>query len=150
MTSPFPPPPDDPRNLPHWAGAREGTLRLQRCTNCGVCRFPAAWQCARCHDTGAEWTTATGHGYIESFCIFHKAYWPAFKDTLPYTVLQVMLDEGVRYMSSLPGSAGPEIAIGRRVRAWFDPVSPEVTLVRFAPLAVQGATGTDGDEDPRD
>ncbi|ABE36263.1 hypothetical protein DR64_8086 [Paraburkholderia xenovorans LB400] len=125
--------PLDPNSRPHWEAATRGVLLVQRCTDCGTHRFPAAWQCAHCHGRNAEWVALSGLGRIESFCTFHKAYWPSVRDQLPYTVVQVMLDEGVRYMSSMAGNPGPQMQIGLRVRAWFDPVSPTLTLIRFAP-----------------
>ncbi|WP_144113891.1 Zn-ribbon domain-containing OB-fold protein [Paraburkholderia sp. BCC1886] len=126
--------PNDPKSKPHWDAAIKGILLAQRCLDCGKYRFPATWQCAHCHGRDAEWATLSGQGRVESFCTFHKAYWPSIKGQLPYTVVQVMLDEGIRYMSSLSGHAYAKPEIGQRVKAWFDPVSAELTLVRFAPL----------------
>jgi uncharacterized OB-fold protein len=45
----------------------------------------------------------------------------------------VRLDEGVRLFSNLVGVPRERIRTGMRVRASFDPVTPAVTLVKFAP-----------------
>jgi Predicted nucleic-acid-binding protein containing a Zn-ribbon len=129
-----PMPPDDPENRPHWDAAKRGVLLIQRCAACGQCRFPATRACTRCHHVGGDWIKASGLGEIESFCVFHKAYWPAVREALPYTVVQVRLREGVRVMSNFVAPAGRSASIGLPVRARFDPVRPELTLVRFAPL----------------
>jgi uncharacterized OB-fold protein len=131
----LPMPPDDPRNRPHWEAAMNGKLLIQRCTACGHCRFPATRECERCHHFESEWIEASGLGEIESFCIFHKAYWPAFREALPYTVIQVRLQKGMRLMSNFVAPDSRPPSIGMPVRARFDAVSPELTLVRFAPLA---------------
>jgi uncharacterized OB-fold protein len=124
---------DDVHNAPHWAAARVGELKLQCCTNCGRFRFPAAPICPRCRARGAEWKTTSGHGVIESFCRFHKAYWPGFEAELPYLVVQVLLDCGVRMYSNLVRGTDDQVRIGMAVEAVFEAVTPEVTLVRFRP-----------------
>jgi uncharacterized OB-fold protein len=126
-------PPNDPANRPFWDGARRGTLVLQRCIDCGQHRFPAARYCARCRGERSEWVATPGAGVVESFCTFHKAYWPGFEHDVPYDVVQVRLDEGVRLFSNLVGVQRERIRSGMRVRAHFDPVTPEVTLVKFTP-----------------
>jgi uncharacterized protein len=126
-------PPDDPANRPFWDGAKRGVLMLQRCLDCGRHRFPAAQYCVQCHGERSEWVATTGAGIVESYCTFDRAYWPAFARDVPYDVVQVRLDEGVRLFSNLVGVSRERIQSGMRVRACFDPVTPGVTLVKFAP-----------------
>ena len=123
-------PPDDPANRPFWEGARRGVLMLQRCLDCGRHRFPAARYCGQCHGERSAWVGTSGAGVVESYCTFHRAYWPAFASDVPYDVVQVRLDEGVRLFSNLVGG---RVRAGMRVRARFDPVTPAVTLVKFVP-----------------
>jgi uncharacterized OB-fold protein len=123
-------PPDDPANRPFWEGAKRGMLMLQRCLDCGRHRFPAARYCVECRGERSEWVETGGTGVIESWCSFHKAYWPAFARDVPYEVVQVRLDEGVRLFSNLIGTP----RLGLRVRAKFEPLTSEVTLVKFVPL----------------
>ena len=122
-------PPDDPANRPFWEGAKRGRLMLQRCLDCGRHRFPAARYCAQCRGERSEWVETGGTGVVESWCSFHKAYWPAFARDVPYDVVQVRLDEGVRLFSNLIGTP----RLGLRVRARFEPVTSEVSLVKFIP-----------------
>jgi uncharacterized OB-fold protein len=122
-------PPDDPANRPFWEGAKRGMLMLQRCLDCGRHRFPAARYCVQCRGERAEWVETGGTGVVESWCSFHKAYWPAFARDVPYDVVQVRLDEGVRLFSNLIGTP----RLGLRVRARFEPVTSEVSLVKFIP-----------------
>jgi uncharacterized OB-fold protein len=124
-------PPDDAANRPYWDGAKRGVLMLQRCMDCGRHRFPAARYCAQCRGERSAWVASSGRGVVESHCSFHKAYWPAFEGELPYAVVQVRLEEGVRLFSNLVGGAP---RAGLRVKAHFEPLTPSVTLVKFAPL----------------
>jgi uncharacterized OB-fold protein len=119
----------DGPNAPFWAGARAGELRLQRCLDCGAWRFPAAPLCPRCRSARAEWARASGHGTVESFCVFHRAYFDGFE--LPYAVIQVRLEEGAQLFSNLVGTPPESIRIGMAVEAVFERATDEVTLVKF-------------------
>lgn len=125
------PRPDDVANAPHWAAARRGELQFQCCAACGRFRFPAAPICPDCRSRLTGWKTAPGRGVVESYCRFHKAYWPGFETELPYLVVQVRLDCGVRMYSNFIPPAPDAVRIGMPVEAVFDAVTPEVTLVRF-------------------
>lgn len=103
-------------------------LKLQRCVDCGRHRYPAARYCAQCHGERSEWVEASGTGIVESHCVFHKAYWPAFEKKVPYAVVQVRLDEGVRLFSNLVDVPPERIRSGMRVRA-----KVEDALVKFVP-----------------
>ena len=125
----------DDANRPFWDGARAGELRLQRCADCGTFRFPAARACVRCHGTRSAWVATSGRGSVESFCVFHKGYFPGFEAELPYNVAIVALHEGVKLFSNLVGIANDAIRIGMAVEAAFEPATAEVTLVKFKPAA---------------
>jgi uncharacterized protein len=103
-------------------------FRLQRCLDCGRHRYPAARYCAGCRGERADWVEPSGRGIVESHCVFHKAYWPEFQSKVPYAVVQVKLDEGVRLFSNLVGVPSERIRAGMRVRATY-----EGKLVRFVP-----------------
>lgn len=131
MTRPLPP--EDAANLPFREGARRGVLMLQRCLDCGRHRYPATRYCAQCRGERSEWVETSGRGVVESWCSFHKAYWPAFEREIPYDVVQVRLEEGVRLFSNLVGVPRGEIRSGMRVRAHFEPIAENVNLVKFEP-----------------
>ena len=72
---------------------------------------------------------------VESFCTFHKAYWPGFAADVPYSVVQVRLSNGVRFYSNLVGVDSSKIEIGMPVQAVFEPVDgSDVTLLKFKPV----------------
>jgi uncharacterized OB-fold protein len=77
-----------------------------------------------------------GHGVVESFCTFHKAYWPGFAADVPYAVVQVCMSNGVRFYSNLLGVDTKDIKMGMKVQAVFESVQgSEVTLLKFKPTA---------------
>jgi len=117
---------------PFWAGLKDRQIRVQRCDDCGRHRFPASRYCPHCHGPHSHWDAVAGDGEVESFCIFHKAYFPGFAAETPYAVIQVRLDSGVRFFSNLAGGAdNAEIQIGMRVRAVFEDVDDALTLLKF-------------------
>ena len=123
-------PQTDGVDRPYWEGTRVGELRLQRCGNCGKYRFPANRWCPACRSDRSEWVATSGKGAIWSWCVFHKGYFEGFE--LPYAVVLVELDEGVRMYSNIVDVAPADLRVGMRVRAVFDKATDAVTLVKFA------------------
>jgi uncharacterized OB-fold protein len=126
-TTPLPDP-ADPLTGPHWAAARDQRLAVQRCTSCGALRWQPAAICPECLTTGGEWTDLAGTGTVWSYTVYHRAMNPAFADRVPYAVAMIELDEGIRMIGMLTGT---DIAIGDPVRAVYDPVTDDVTLIRW-------------------
>lgn len=122
----------DGADRPYWEGLREGEIRLQRCIHCGTYRFPASRWCSACRQEGAERVAVAPTGTVESFCVFHKGYFPGFDP--PYAVVQVKLDCGVRLFSNMAGAPDADVRIGERVTAVFERATPDITLLKFAPL----------------
>ena len=52
---------------------------------------------------------------------------------MPYTVIQVRLDCGVRLFSNPIGVEPHALAIGLPVEAVFEDITPEITLLKFKP-----------------
>ena len=123
----------DESNAPHWAGARERQIRVQKCSDCSALRYPPARYCARCLSDRSGWVTLSGSGEVWSHCTFHRAYFKGFDPEIPYTVVLVKLDEGPLLYSNLVGVPRGEERIGMRVHAVFEDVTAEVTLIKFAP-----------------
>ncbi len=123
----------DDINRPYWEGVRVGELRMQRCRACGALRFPPGRLCAECLGEESAWAALSGKGTVWSYCVFHRAYFAGFEAELPYNVVLVQLAEGPKLYSNLVGVPNERIRIGMPVRARFERVTDEVTLVRFEP-----------------
>jgi uncharacterized OB-fold protein len=118
-----------PDNEPFWEGCRAHRLMLPTCEECGKPHLPPGPVCPFCLSDRVAWRQASGRGRISTWTIVHKEWFAAFKNDLPYNVIQVELDEGPRLTSSLVGDAKP--AIGQRVEVVFDDVDDTLTLPRF-------------------
>ncbi len=138
MSMVAPPPKPLPRTdgpeAPFWEGLREREVRVQRCLSCGRLRFPASRYCPYCHGNESDWAAVDPQGEVESFCVFHKAYFPGFVGEMPYAVVQVRLDCGIRFFSNMVGVANEGLRTGMRVGAVFEDVDRKVTLLKFRPI----------------
>jgi len=125
-----PQPRQDPLTWPFFEHARNGTLAVQHCVECGDMHFPPSPICPNCNGDRQSWQAVSGRGTLESWVAFHRAYWPGFANELPYDVCLVRLAEGPLLVSNLlGGTAG--VRLGAAVEVVFDPVSDVVTLPKW-------------------
>lgn len=128
-TKPVPEP--TPESKAYWDGLNEGRLLLQSCAACGRVRHYPRPLCDACYSFDVRWIEASGRGAIHSWTVAHHAFHPAFKAELPYTLLTVDLDEGVRLQAPLRAADPLALRIGMPVRIAFERVSEELTLPAF-------------------
>src|SRR6266545_8331734 len=88
-------------NQPFWDGCRQGELRVQRCLDCHKLRWYPKPMCPHCASLEVEWVATSGKGRVYTWTVIHHVFNPAFADKVPYLVVIVELDEGVRVVSNL-------------------------------------------------
>lgn len=130
---PKPVPQVDEASQPYFDAAKRGELAIRRCAECGEYSEPAAFSCYKCASLDLEWAIAKGTGKLHTFGLMHQMYHPAWADEMPYNIAVVELSEGPRITTNIVGCGNDELKIGMPVEATFDPVSDEVSLVRFRP-----------------
>jgi uncharacterized OB-fold protein len=116
---------------PFWQAARDGQLRVQACTACGHLFFPPGPVCPKCLGDALEWRQMSGRGTVESWVVFHQAYYKGFADELPYNVAMVRLEEGPCLFTNIVGIDNAAIRRGLPVEAVFEKATDEVTIPRF-------------------
>ena len=131
IEKPLPRPTED--SAPYWDAAHRGELRMQRCADCGLVRFPPSLLCAHCLSNQAEWACLSGRGTVFSWIVVHQSQHPAFNADTPYNVTIVELEEGPRLHTQLVECPNDAIHIGMPVEVVFDKVNDEVTLPKFRP-----------------
>ncbi len=114
---------------PYWEGAAAGRLMIQRCAGCGKLRHYPRLLCDSCYSDAVEWIEASRRGAIHSWTVSHHAFHPAFKAELPYTLVTVDLEEGVRALGRWTGDTP---FIGQKVTGKFVARADGVDLV-FTP-----------------
>ena len=120
----------DRDSQPFWAGLHARELRVQRCLGCAALRWPPRAICNRCHGFGCEWIALSGRGRIVAWVRTHQVFAPAWRDDVPYDVVQVALDEqpDLQLIGRLEGTS-PEADL--RVRARFVQVDDRTTLLHW-------------------
>jgi uncharacterized OB-fold protein len=118
-------------NEEFYAAARRGELRLQRCSACARFRHYPRPICPACLSRAFTWERATGRGTVFTWTIVRGPTLPAFEPDLPYNVVDVLLDEGVHFVSQLLDCPPEQIHAGMPVEAVFVPATDDITLVKF-------------------
>lgn len=119
-------------SLDYWEGTREGKLKLQQCASCGTIRHYPRPVCDRCFSMEVRWVEASGRGRVHSWTVAHHPYHPAFRDEVPYVLLTVDLEEGVRAMGRLEGDDASTLALDLPVRLRMVPADNGYALPSFS------------------
>jgi uncharacterized OB-fold protein len=131
VTHGHPRPVPDPHSAPFYEAARRGELRLQRCSDCGRFRHYPRPACPDCLSRCSTWERASGRGTVYTWTIVRGPTLPAFAEKLPYNVVDVLLEEGVHFVSEVLDCPPDEIAAGMAVEATFVRLDDGITLVKF-------------------
>lgn len=122
---------DDTREF--WDATRDGRLLLRHCRSCGAVHYYPRNFCPACWSDDVDWVEASGLGSLYTWSTVFQNDLPPFNEQLPYVAAIVELDEGPRMMTRLVEVDGVEITMGMRLRARFEPLDDDVTIVVFAP-----------------
>ncbi len=117
---------------PHWDGLKEHRLMLQRCAQCKKARHYPRPMCDQCYCLESEWFEASGKGSVHSWTVAHHPFHMGFKQDLPYVVLTIDLEEGVRMVAPLANAGAAELSLGCPVTIGYEDVNEELTLPRFS------------------
>lgn len=121
-----------PLSTGFWEAARRHQLVVQQCGSCGELRHYPQQLCPSCWSGEWSWAPLSGRGTVYSYAVAHRAFHPAWADRVPYAVVTVALDEGVRMVSDLAGDQLDRVTVGAPVVVEFvDLPGTEITLPRF-------------------
>jgi uncharacterized OB-fold protein len=116
-------------NIGFWEGVKEHQLVFQRCKECSTWVHPPRPACPKCRSLEKEWAPSSGKGTVYSFVTYLESPSPSFK--VPYSVVLVELEEGIRLVSNMVDIKPEEIYIGMPVEVVFDDITEELTLPKF-------------------
>src|SRR5439155_14177266 len=124
--------------VPYWAAARAGEVRFQRCTDRSRWRHPPGPMCPDCRCFASKWARASGRGRLLSWVVVHPPVLAAWKDRVPYPVVLVACEEGVRTIGGLVGCSAEELRLDMPLVVDFAP-SPDGDLVpQWRPACSRG------------
>ncbi|MFB6171751.1 MAG: Zn-ribbon domain-containing OB-fold protein [Haloarculaceae archaeon] len=98
---------------PFWEALADGTVLLQRCTDCEEAYFPPGPVCPRCQSAAVEWIESAAAGDLYAFTRQHRTA-PGVPS--PVVLGVVELDEGPRLLARVAAdyealSLGDRVAI---------------------------------------
>lgn len=114
----------DPESEEYWEAARQGSLAVQRCTDCGERQLYPRELCRHCWSRDLTMEDSGGTGTLYSYTRCHVPGRPSYGDETPYVVALVELD--------LPA----ENPSGRAVRITSHVDVPDEALELEMPLEV--------------
>ena len=128
MTDTLPVPPPSRASAPFWDATRRRELTVQRCESCARLVWYPRFVCPHCGGSSLQWEKLSGDGVVYAVSVHHRAALPALADKVPYSVVLVDLDEGVRMMSNV---FGPPPTVGDRVTVAWVPLEDGRNLAIF-------------------
>ncbi len=123
----------DELTRPYWEHAKAHRLSVQHCDDCGDMHFPPSPVCPKCLSTHQSWRVVCGRATLLAWARFHRAYWDAYREELPYDVCVVQLDEGPLLISNFDAGVPDDARIGLPLQVTFIDVTSDVSLARFRP-----------------
>lgn len=123
----------DDDDEPFWEAAKNHELRMQQCDECDHIRWPPSPVCTECWTEAHEWVELSGQGEVNTWVVFHRPYFDAFADEVPYNVAEIELDEGPRYLANIVDCENDDIYRGMPVDVVFEKYTDEVTVPKFTP-----------------
>ena len=115
-----------------WAGTASGTFRLQRCDDCETVIWYPRGHCPACMSMNVSSFDSTGNGVVYSFSITRKGA-GAWRDSGPYVLAYVELDEGPRVLTNIVGCPVDTVRIGQPVKVVFEDTLEGTAVYRFTP-----------------
>jgi uncharacterized OB-fold protein len=123
----------DQDSTPYWQHLREHNAQLQRCEKCGRLRFPPMPSCPYCGTLGGNWVPISGKGTVYSWIAVHHPIDPRLASETPFVLALVDLEEGPRIAGRLLNCENEKVESGMHVKALYDDVDNELTLLNFEP-----------------
>ena len=123
----------DEETRPWWEALQRHELYIQKCRECGHTQYFPRAQCTACLSSNSEWVRCSGRGKIYTFTATYQNPIPGFRESLPYIMAYVELDEGPKMLTNIVDCRPDQVKIGMPVEVVYEDVTPEVTLAKFRP-----------------
>jgi uncharacterized OB-fold protein len=112
-----------PETEPFWEACNRGEFLVQRCADCGKVQYHYRKICAFCWSDAVEDVVSVGEGTVWTYTVVHKNRSPAVEGKVPYVVVLIELDEGVRVFGNLVECDPEDVEIGTPVKLAFSPAA---------------------------
>ena len=122
---------DDPLFAEYFDGLQRREIVVQHCDACEHVQWPPRERCFECHSDQLGWQAASQQGVVYTYMVSHRAFDPWFKDRLPYGLVVADLGDGIRIMAPYADTDVDDLECGVKVRAFFERVNDDVTLLQW-------------------
>lgn len=116
-----------------WDAANRGELVIPQCSDCLLARWPPGPCCPRCQSFAVQWSPSTGRGTVYSWTVVAHAASESLRDQVPYTIVLVDLEEGIRIIGNLIRPAPSGVIANLPVRVVFETDDAGVSVPNFVP-----------------
>lgn len=120
-------------SAPYWDGTKQGAFVVQRCLGCGKPRHYPQLLCSHCGSRRYDWITLSGRGRVHSWTVTHHGFHPAFRGLVPYALVTVDMEEGVRALGRLAEMNPENLTLGLPLRATFPLAEDGYGRLTFVP-----------------
>ncbi|MBM4269779.1 MAG: Zn-ribbon domain-containing OB-fold protein [Deltaproteobacteria bacterium] len=134
----------DEESKGYWEACRRHELRIQKCLSCGTLRHQPRAVCTNCLSSDVEWLLCSGRGEVYTFTVTYQNQTPGFRESLPYVLAYVTLEEGVQMLTNVVDCPPDQVRIGLPVEVAFEDVTDEIAIPRFRPRGGSGGGGGGG------
>jgi uncharacterized protein len=118
-----------------WRAAKCEQLLIRRCEDCGRVHYYPRPFCPSCWSNNVAWVKASGRAVLYTYSTIYENDLPPFVDLVPYVAAVVDLEEGPRMTTQIIDCDPRELRIGLELEVAFRPVTDEITLPVFRPVA---------------
>jgi uncharacterized protein len=123
----------DEESRPYWEALQRHELYIQKCCKCGHTQYYPRAHCTACFARDVEWLRCSGRGKIYTFTVTNQNNAPGFRESVPYVMAYVELDEGVKMLTNIVECRPEDVKIGMPVEVVYEDVTRDVTLANFRP-----------------
>ncbi|MFC5589742.1 Zn-ribbon domain-containing OB-fold protein [Sporosarcina soli] len=118
---------------PFLEGATKGKLLVQECQQTKKKIWPPRLISPYAPDAELRWVPIEGKGKVYTFNVVHRAFFPYYKEKVPYAIVIVELEDGIRMLGNTMGINPNSISIGMPMEVAFEKVDEEIVLVHWQP-----------------
>jgi uncharacterized OB-fold protein len=121
---------DDALYGEYWRGLKRHQLLLPYCAECRIVKWPPRHRCLICGASQTVWKQREAVGVVHTFSVVHRPFNAAYAAWVPYTVVVVDIQAGVRLLGRL--LEVPELVrVGLPVIAYFEDLTEGLTLLNW-------------------
>ncbi len=115
-----------------WKSGEDGTLRFQRCSECGELRHPPSAVCPYCGSH--EWAPAevSGRAVVAGFTLNEQMWIPSFPPPYLIAIVAIEEDDRIRLTTNLVNVPADDVFVGMKVQVLFEH-SEDVWVPLFEP-----------------